>query len=187
MGRIFGALAILGQKRVDDRILDHHAEVERTHVRHAAVAVARIDIGAEQAILLVSRHGWHAARNKARITLKHALHRTVGRKFVCQHAHRDAGLASFTIRHVGDVLAAPETCRKQTVDEFERLVVREMREELALQPSRQIRTRLRRSNVELGKPLLLFRHPVAPLRALLALIAIIVAAKPCDQVTRRQE
>src|SRR6185312_13327009 len=85
-------------------------------------------------------------------------HRTVGSKFVDDHAHRDAGLAAFAIRNVGYVLAAPETGRQQTVDQLSRLVVCQVREEFSFEPAGQIGTGLRGRDVELWELLLLLRH-----------------------------
>ena len=86
-----------------------------------------------------------------------------GLEFIGQHADRDARLAPFAIRDISDILAAPETSRQQAVNQFERLVVREMGEQFAFEPPGQIRARLRRGHVEFGKPFLLFRHSGLPL------------------------
>ena len=49
------ARAILGQHRVDMRVLDHHGEIERRHVGHAPLGMAGVEIGAEEDVVLVGR------------------------------------------------------------------------------------------------------------------------------------
>src|SRR5262249_9782869 len=73
-------------------------------------------------------------------------------------AHRHARLATLAIGHVGDVLAAAEAALQEIVDEGRRLVVRKMREELALQATCQVGAGLWRRDVELRKMLLLLGH-----------------------------
>ena len=158
----FGLGSILGQERLDDRILDHHAVIEHRHVRHAAVAVTRVDVSAEQAILLGRRNRCRAPCNERRISVPAAPHRPVGREFIDEHPDRDAGLAAFAVRHIGDVLAAPEAGRQQAIDELGRLVMRQMREEFAFEPAWQIWAGLRSGDVELRKLLLLLRHSTRP-------------------------
>ena len=87
-----------------------------------------------------------------------ATQRAARRELAHHHAHRDAGLAALAIGHVGDVLAAPEAALEQVVDERRRLVMRQVREQLALEPPCQIGTGLRRSDIEFRELLLLFCH-----------------------------
>ncbi len=156
--RVLGLGAILGEERLHHAVLDHHGVVEHGHVRHAAVGVARIDVIAEQAELLGCRHGRDAPADEILVAGKRAPHGFVGFKLIDEDTYRDTRLAALAIGHVGDVLAAAETALEQVVDEGERLVVREMREELSLEPARQIGTRLRGRDVEFRKVFLLFRH-----------------------------
>ena len=133
--------------------------------------VARVDVGAEQAELLRGRHRRDAPADEIAVAFEHAAHGSVGLELVDEDAHRDAGVTALAVGHVGDVLAAPETALREVVDERERLVVREMREELALEPARQIGAGLRRGDVEFRKVLLLLRHstPFLSLRTVLRL------------------
>ena len=159
-----GLQAILGDERVDDAVLDHHGVVEHRHVGHAAVGVARVDVAAEQRVLLGGGRRLQAARDEILVGIEHAAERAPGLELVDQHAHRHARLAALAVGHVGDVLAAPETALQQVVDQGRRLVVGEMGEELALEATRQIRAGLRRRDVELGKVFLLLTHTHWPRR-----------------------
>ena len=60
--RVLGLLAVLGDERVDDAVLDHHGVVEHRHVGHAAIGMARVDVAAEEGELLGGRLRRHAAR-----------------------------------------------------------------------------------------------------------------------------
>ena len=57
MKRVRTAPAVFDDLGVDMGVLDHHGVVEHGHVRHAALAVAGVEIGAEQRILLGRRLG----------------------------------------------------------------------------------------------------------------------------------
>ena len=150
--------AVLGDERVDDAVLYHHGVVQHAHVGHAAVGVARIDVGAKQRILLRGRRRLHAAGDEVLVGLDHAAQRAARAELADQHAHRHAGLAALAVGHVGDVLAAAEAALEQIVDQRRRLVVGEVGEELALEAARQIGAGLRRRDVELGEVFLLLGH-----------------------------
>ena len=156
--RAFGLFAIFGEEGIDDTVFDHHAVIEHRHVGHAAVAVARIDVGSEKPVLLGAGFRSNAARHEPAVARGDTRHRPVGLEFIDEHAHRHAGLAALAVWHVGNILAAAKASGEQPVDQLWRFVVRQMGEELAFEPPRQIGTRLRRSDVELGEFLLLFRH-----------------------------
>ncbi len=155
---VFRLHAILGEEGLDDAVFDHHRVVEHGHVGHAAVGVAAVDIVAEQPVLFRRRHGRNPPREEIAVAVDHAPHRAARLELVDENAHRDAGVAAFAVRHVRDVLAATETALQQIVDQPLRLLVREVREELAFEPPRQIRARLWCGDIELGKVLLLLAH-----------------------------
>ena len=52
---VSAARAIFGQHGVDVRVLDHHGEIERGHVGHAALGMPGVEIGAEEDVMLVGR------------------------------------------------------------------------------------------------------------------------------------
>ena len=87
-----------------------------------------------------------------------ALERASGLELVDQDAHRHAGRAGVAIGHIGDVLAAPKPALQEIVDQEARLVAREMREQLPLEPAGEVGTRLRRSDVEFREVALMLCH-----------------------------
>ena len=127
---------IFGDARLDHAVLDHQRIVEHRHLGHAAVAVARVDIGAEQRILLGAWGRLHARRHHVAVCPRDPVQRAPGPEGIDQNPHRHAGRAGVAIGHVGDVLAAPETALKQIVDEEARFLPGEMGKQLPLQPAR---------------------------------------------------
>ncbi len=153
-----GLQPVFGDEGLDHAVLDHQRIVEHRHLGHAAVGVARVDIIAEQRILLRARRRRHARGDEIAIDAGDALERAPRHELIDQDAHRHAGRAGIAIGHVGDVLAAPEPALQQIVDEEARLIAGEMREQLPLEPAGKIGTGLRRGDVEFGKVALVLCH-----------------------------
>ena len=153
-----GLYPVFGDEGLDHAVLDHERVVEHGHLGHAAVGVARVDIGAEQSILLRARRRRHAGGDEIGIGAGDAFERAPRNKLVGQDAHRHARRAGIAIGHIGDVLAAPEPALQEIVDEEARLVAGEMGEQLPLEPAGKIGTGLRRGDVEFWKVALVLCH-----------------------------
>ena len=120
--------------------------------------MACIDIVAEQCVLFAHRTRTHPRHRQMPVAGLDPPHGASRLEFVDEHAHRHAGVAALAIGHVGNVLAATEAAAQQVIDQQRGLVRRQMREQLAFEPSRQIRAGLRRGHVEFRKVLLLLAH-----------------------------
>ena len=175
---------VLGHEGVDDAVLHHHRVVEHGHVGHAAVGVARVDVAAEQRVLLGGRRRLQPAGDEVAVGLDHAAQRARRLELAHHHAHRDARLAALAIGHVGDVLAAAEAALEQVVDQRRRLVVGEVGEQLALEAARQIGAGLRRRDVELGEMLLLLAHTASRAPHCGAMIGEGARASKCGRMRR---
>ena len=86
-----GPQAVFGDARLHHAVFHHQRVVEHRHLGHAAVAVARIDIGAEQRILLGARAWLHAAVTTSRLARAMRFSERRGTEGVDQDAHRHAG------------------------------------------------------------------------------------------------
>jgi hypothetical protein len=135
---------------VDMGVLDHHRIVEHGHVRHAALAVARVEIGAEQRILLGGRLGVVHGADQVGIAL-HAAHVARRLELAGEDAHRDAGAAALAGRPVGDVLRPAEAALRQQIVHLRRLVTDQVREHLPLELPLDIGTRRGRGQEELRR------------------------------------
>ena len=67
-------------------------------------------------------------------------------------------LTAFAIRDVGNVLAAAKSAAQQLVDHARRFVRIQMREQLPLEPAREVGTGLRRRDVEFWKVAFVLCH-----------------------------
>src|SRR6202042_1366035 len=91
---------------LDVAVLDHHRIVEHGHVGHAAVAVTRIEVGAEDRILLRCRHRDFHVADYVGVAAEDAPQVAAGCEFGRHDPHRHAGAAAFASRPVSDRLAA---------------------------------------------------------------------------------
>src|SRR3546814_9069837 len=94
------------------------------HVGHAAVGVAREQIGAQKLILLVGRPRLAGGDDKVAVAAPVALLRLAGGEFAGAHAHRYAGRTIGAARPIGDRLDAAESDPTQRVVELVRIVAR---------------------------------------------------------------
>ena len=159
--RIGVAPAVFDDARVDVAVLDHHGVVEHGHVRHAAVAVAGVEIGAEHRILLGGRHRHPHLADHVGVAREDAAQAARRAEFVDDHPHRDAGAAGFARRPVGDRLAAAEAAVGQQVVELARLLAHQMGEHLALLAARQIGAGRGRGEIELRRVARMTGHGTA--------------------------
>ena len=149
-GRV-GVPAIFDDAGLDVAVLDHHGVIEHGHVGHAAVAVAGIEIGAEDGILLGGRHGDAHLAGDILIALDDAAHAAGRLEIVGDDAHRHAGAAALASRPVGDRLAAAEAAVGEDVVELAGALADEVGEYLALLLAAQIGARRRSGQVELRR------------------------------------
>src|SRR6202020_1559274 len=106
---------IFDNARLDVAVLDHHGIVEHRHIGHAAVAVPRIKIGAEDRILLGGRHrDLHLTENVG-VAVCGAAHAAGGAEFLGDDADRHATAAALAGWPVGDRLAAAESALGEDV------------------------------------------------------------------------
>ena len=152
------APAVFDHLGVDMRVLDHHGVVEHRHVRHAAAAVARIEIGAEQRVLLGRRLGVVHGADQVGIALHHPLHVARRLELVGDDAHGNAGTAGLAGRPVGDVLRAAEAALRQQVVELRRLVADEVRKHLPFELPLDVGAGRRRREEELRRLCRMLRH-----------------------------
>ena len=145
------ASAIFDDAGLDMAVLDHHGVVEHGHVGHAAVAVARIEIGAENGILLGGRHGDSHFADDVVVALDDAAHAAGRAEIVGDDAHRHAGAAALAGRPVGDRLAAAEAAVGEDVVELAGALADQVGKYLALLLAAQIGARRRSGQVELRR------------------------------------
>ena len=136
---------------LDMAVLDHHGVVEHRHVGHAAVAMARIEIGAENRVLLRGGHRKPHLALDIGVAVGDAPHAVRGAEFPCDHAHRDAAAAPLAGRPVGDRLAAAEAALGEDIVEFGSALADEVREDLPLLLAGKVRTRRGGRQVELRR------------------------------------
>ena len=177
--------AVLGDGRLHHAVLDHQRIVEHGHLGHAAIGVAGVDIGAEQRILLRARRRIEARRHQVAIGAHDPIERAPRPEGIDQDAHRHAGRAGVAIGHVGDVLAAPEPAFQKIVDEEGRLLPGQMREELPLELTREVRAGLRGGDVELWKVALMLCHGPSTRARILASPQSLVERRRLAQMLER--
>ena len=130
-------------------VLDHHGEIERRHVGHAALGMAGVEIGAEKDVVLVGRLRRDKRADKVGVR-PHGPALAVRRvEIVDQHAHRYAGPAALARRPVGDRLRATKASLGQEVVEGGGALADQMGENLPLLLSGQIGARRRRRQIKL--------------------------------------
>src|SRR3546814_5623596 len=93
-------LAIFDHIAVDRGLLDHVGEILLVHVGHAAVGVAREQIGAQKLILLVGRPWLAGGDDQVAVAAPVALLRLAGGEFVGAPATRYAGRTKHGTTHV---------------------------------------------------------------------------------------
>ena len=98
-------------------LLDHRGELEHVHVGHAAIGMARVQIAAEQGILLFGRPGRGGLAVRPGIAARDAA--LAARGFEPGHvdSRRQAGRAFRAGRPVEHVLRAPEALFRQRVEQ----------------------------------------------------------------------
>src|SRR4051794_7571064 len=143
------ALAGLDDAGLDVGVLAHHGVVEHGHVGHAAMAVTRIEIGAEHRILLGGRHRAALLADDVGVARDHLAEVAGGAELVGDHPDRDAGATLVAGGTVGDRLAATEAAMGQEVVEVTGALTYEVRKHLALVSARQIGAGGRRREVKL--------------------------------------
>ena len=143
------ARPVFDDPRLDMAVLDHHGVVEHRHVGHAAVAMARIEIGAEDRVLLRGRHRDPHVAGDVGVAARDAAHARRRTKILGDDAHRDAGAAALAGRPVGDRLAAPEAALGQDIVELGRALADQVRKHLPLFLAAEIGAGRRRGQVEL--------------------------------------
>ncbi len=119
-------------------VFDHHRVVEHGHVRHAAVAMTGIEIGAKHRVLFGGRDRRAQLADDVTVARLDFPEVARGAEFVGDHTHRHAGAALVAGGAVGDGLAAAETAMGEQVVQFAGLVADQMREDLALLLALQI-------------------------------------------------
>ena len=157
--------AVFGQRRVDVAVFDHHRIVEHRHVGHAAVGMARVEVTAEQRVLLARRFVGRCVADDVGIGAQHPLLAGAGTEVGDQDPDRDAGAAVLAGRPVGDRLRATEAGLGQRVVQAHGASADEMREHLPLLRPRQIGAGRRGGEIELGGVPHLASHAVALLKA----------------------
>src|SRR4029077_18472249 len=143
------APAVFDQARLDVAVFDHHGVIEHRDVGHAAVAVARVEIGTEYRILFGGRGGRTHIADHVGIALGDPAHVARWSKIGCYHAHRDAGAATFAGRAIGYRLASAETAMRQQIVEFARTLADQVSKYLALFLPFEIRAGRRSGQIEL--------------------------------------
>src|SRR4029079_14851595 len=122
------APAVFDQTGVDVAVFDHHRVIEDRHVGHATVAMARIEIGAKDRILLGRGRGCAHVADNVGIAFGDAAHVTRGREVGGHDAHGDAGAAPLAGWAIGDRLAAAEAPLGQQIVELARAAPHKGRE-----------------------------------------------------------
>src|SRR5262249_56885489 len=111
---------VFDEASVDVAVFDHHGVVEHRHVGHAAMPMARIEIGTEDRILFRGRGRRAHVAYHVGIALGDPAHVARRSKIGRNHAHRDTGAATLAGRAVSYGLAAAETAVRQQIVEFTR-------------------------------------------------------------------
>ena len=131
------------------RVLDHHGEIERRHVGHAALGMPGVEIRAEEGIVLIGRFGRDKGAHNVGIR-PHGPTLALGRaEMVHQHAHRYAGPAALTRGPVGDRLRATKSGLGQEVVEGGCPLADQMGENLPLLLAGQVGARRRSRQIKL--------------------------------------
>jgi hypothetical protein len=146
---------IFHESGADRRLLDHGGELADIHLRHAPVAVAGIEIAAEQLILLLGRPGRAGLPLQVGIAPRDAALRAARLEQVDRDSGRQAGRAVGAGRAIGHRLAAPEAPQRQLVVHRNGIAAAQRGEHLPLFPVRQVGAGLRGGQEELGGDLLL--------------------------------
>src|SRR4051794_35180445 len=113
-------------------VFDHHRVIEHGHVRHAAMAMTVVEIGAEYRVLLRGRHRAALLSDDVGVACENLAEISRGTEFVGDHPHRDAGAALVAGGAIGDRLAAPETALGGEGGGGAGLLAHQMREHPAL-------------------------------------------------------
>jgi hypothetical protein len=132
-------------------VLDHHGVIEHGHVGHAAVAMTRVEVGAENRILLRCRHRDFHVADEVAVTGDDAPQAAGRREFTSDNAHRHASAAAFTGRPIGDRLAAAKAALGQDIVELGGALADQMGKHLPLFLASQIGAGGRRSQIELRR------------------------------------
>src|SRR5262249_60692184 len=91
----------LDDARVDVAVFDHHRVVEHGHVRHAAVAMARVEIAAEDGVLLRRGDQHPHLGDEVAVAVEHAPHVPGGPEVLDHHPDRHARATGLARRPVG--------------------------------------------------------------------------------------
>src|SRR5262249_57380300 len=92
-GGIGTAAPVFDYAGFDVAVLHHDGVVEHSHIRHSAVTVARVEIGAEHRILLGGRHRGPHFADEIAVAVENAPHAPRRSKVIGHHSDRDAGAA----------------------------------------------------------------------------------------------
>ncbi len=153
--------AVFDDAGVDVAVLDHHGVVEHAHVGHAAIRMPRVEVAAEQRILLRGRPVGDDLADEVAVGLHDPAHIAGGAELVHENAHRHAGIAEIAGRPIGDRLRASESPLRQDLVQLAAAPPDDVREDLPLLLARQIRTGGGRSEIELRCVARLTRHAFA--------------------------
>ena len=143
------AQAVFDELGVDVGVLDHHGEVERRHIGHAALGMASVEIGAEQGEMLVGRLRRDQVPDEIGVHAQRPALAFVGAEIVDQHPHRHAGPAALASGPVCDGLRAAEAGLGKEVVQRSGPLAHQMGEDLSFLLARQVRARRRRGQIEL--------------------------------------
>jgi hypothetical protein len=145
------AVAVLDHARLDGRFLDHGGELEDVHVGHSAIRVPRVEVAAEERVLLLRRPGRTGGAHEARVALEDSLLAAAGPEVGDPYPRRETGRAFGAGRPVEHVLRPPEALLGERVVQLLRLLALQRREQLPLAPPRQVGAALRGRHVELWR------------------------------------
>ena len=136
---------------LDVAVFHHHGVVEHRHIGHAAVAMTRIEIGAEYRVLLGRRHRRLHLGDDIHVAAGDPAHAARRLKLLGKHAHRYAAAAALARRPVSDRLAAAEAALGKYVVEFAGTLADEVGKDLPFFLPAKIWAWRRRGKIELGR------------------------------------
>ena len=126
------APAIFDDARLDVAVFDHHGVVEHRHVGHAAVAMTRIEVGAEDRILLRRRDGDLHVADDVGVAIEDPPHAARRPELLRDDPHRDAAAATLAGGPVGDRLAAAKSALGEDIVKFAGALADQVRKNLTL-------------------------------------------------------
>ncbi len=144
-------LPIFNDKARNRRVFHHIGEVDFVHRGHPAAGMAQTEVALQQIELLARRPRAAFADNQIIVAAQNALLGARGLELARHHPHGNARLAARAAWPVRNRLTATEADPPKRVVKLRRMRALELREDLALRLTREIRARRRARHIEARK------------------------------------